>query len=195
MKDVSSYFKVVSKEMRRAQTVLSELREKKTRDARAFEKLNFEKEKRARILEGYARRREARKQKRIHEAENRGADAVVENREVAAIEAIFLEEGEEPAPSQKRVFHARPLNWQIVAEYYGQWGKVKTVRAFPYELENRTDRSVDQALKQWLIDFRAQRQFAVAKEAPAYGHEIDQILLSVIKERMATGLPTDDVTV
>ena len=194
MKDVSSYFKVVSKEMRRAQMVISELREKETRDARALEKLNFEKEKRARILEGYARSREARKQKRIHEAENRGADAVVENREVAAIEAIFLEEGEEPAPSQKRVFHARPLNWQIVAEYYGQWGKVKTVRAFPNELENRTDRSADQALKQWLIDFRAQRQFAVAKKAPAYGHEIDQILLSVIKERMATGLPTDDVT-
>ena len=95
MKDVSSYFKVVSKEMRRAQVVISELREKETRDARALEKLNFEKEKRARILEGYARSREARKRKRIDEAENRGADAVVENREVAAIEAIFLEEGEE----------------------------------------------------------------------------------------------------
>ena len=46
MKDVSSYFKVVSKEMRRAQMVISELREKETRNARALEKLNFEKEKR-----------------------------------------------------------------------------------------------------------------------------------------------------
>lgn len=196
MKNVNSYFKVVSKNMHAGLMVINELREKETREARALEKAKFEKEKRARILEGYARSNAARKKRRLDEAEQaeNAEAAIAENPEVEAIEAVFLEEGDEAPPAKKRNFNARPLNWKIIAEYYGQWGKIKTVRAFSDELEFRTDRSVDQALKQWLLDFRSQRVFRPASKAPAYGNAIDLELLKQIKDRMATGLPVDDVT-
>ena len=53
---------------------------------------------------------------------------------------------------QKRVFNVRPLNWRVIAEFYGQWGKHKTIRVF--SKKHRTERSVDEALKQWRICVR-----------------------------------------
>ena len=82
----------------------------------------------------------------------------------------------------------------MIAEHYGQWGKHKTIRVFSNELEHRTERSVDQALKQWLEDFRSQRLVVGVRKAPAYGNDIDIKLLEKVKDRMATGLPVDDVT-
>ena len=89
----------------------------------------------------------------------------------------------------------RPKNWEIIAEYYGQWGKYKTIPAFPDELAYRSERSSDQALRAWLLDFRAKKSFSnINKSAPAYGFDIDQLLFAEIKRRIAAGLPTDDVT-
>ena len=91
--------------------------------------------------------------------------------DVEAIECIVLEEHEEPVRVQKRVFNVRPLNWRVIAEHFGQWGKHKTIRVFSNESEHRTARSIDQALKQWLEDFRSQRLVVGVRKAPAYGND------------------------
>jgi hypothetical protein len=105
-----------------------------------------------------------------------------------------LEVSDVPVGVQKRAFNARPLNWKAIAEFYGQWGKKKTKAAFSSDFEHRTERSLDQALKQWLVDLRSKRDFTGRQKAPAYGYEIDQKLLCEVKVRMASGLPIDDST-
>ena len=82
----------------------------------------------------------------------------------------------------------------MIAKHYGQWGKHNTIRVFSNELEHRTERSVDQALKQWLEDFLSQRLVVGGRKATAYGNDIDIKLLEEVKDRIATGLPVDDVT-
>jgi hypothetical protein len=186
MRDVSSYFKSVSKEMRPILMAVDELKEKEAREAVAAEKVIVEKEKRARILAGYAKANAERKRKRIEQAENQ---AVVTDPNIAAIEEISLEDSDEPAGVQKRAFNARPLNWKVMAEFYVQWGKKKTKAAFSSDFKHRTERSMDQAL-----DLRSKRDFTGHKKAPAYGNEIDQKLLCEVKVIMASGLPIDDST-
>jgi hypothetical protein len=68
MRGVSSYFKSVSKEMRPILMAVDELKEKEAREAIAAEKVIVEKEKRARILAGYAKANAERKRKRIEQA-------------------------------------------------------------------------------------------------------------------------------
>jgi hypothetical protein len=58
---------------------------------------------------------------------------------------------------------------------------------------NRSDRSADQALKQWLLDYRAKKVSHLTIRAPTYGNDIDALLLTECKARMAAGLPMDDV--
>ena len=179
------------KEKRPILMAVDELKEKEAREAIAAEKVIVEKEKRARILAGYAKANAKRKRKCIEQAENQ---AVVADPNIAAIEVISLEVSDEPVGVQKRAFNARPLNWKVIAGFHGQWGKKKTDAAFSSDFEHRTERSLDQALKQWLVDLRSKRDFTGRKKAPAYGNEIDQKLLCEVKVRMASGLPIDDST-
>lgn len=68
------------------------LREKEAREARAAEKLIFEKEKTAKILAGYAKSNAERKKRRLAQAENHIAladQAVAVYPNVAAIEEFF----------------------------------------------------------------------------------------------------------
>jgi hypothetical protein len=53
---------------------------------------------------------------------------------------------------------------------------------------------VDQALKTWSRDLRENKGGLKGKRAPAYGFTIDLLLLKEVRERMATHLPVDDVT-
>ena len=194
MRNVNSYFKVVSPGMRACMIAVNELKEKEKSDARLDAKIAFDKEKRIRIVASYARSNAERKKRRLEKADNPDVAVAPVDPDVEAIESIVLEEYEEPVRVQKRISNVRPLNWRVVAEYCGQWGKHKTIRDFSNELKHRTKRSVDQALKQWLADFRSQRLVAGVKKAPAYGNDIDIKLLEEVKDRMASGLPVDDVT-
>lgn len=167
---------------------VKELNEKEKSDARLATKVALDKEKRARILASYAKSNEERKKRRLDKADNPALAVAPVDPNVEAIESIVLEEHEEPVRVQKRVFNVRPLNWRVIAEHYGQWGRHKTIRVFSNELEHRTERSVDQALKQWLEDFRSQRLVVGGRKASTYGNDIDIKLLEEIKDRMATGL-------
>ena len=95
--------------------------------------------------------------------------------------------------TKTRTQFSRPKNWAVIAEYYGQWGKNRTMKSFAKDMGNRSDRSADQALKQWLLDFRAKKLSFLTIRAPAYGNDIDALLLTECKGRMAAGLPMDDV--
>ena len=83
-----------------------------------------------------------RKQRRLEDSQN----AREFDPETAAIDDITLDMiDEEPQRVQKkRNQYARPKNWETIAEYYGQWGKNSTIRAFPNEFADRTNRSIDQ---------------------------------------------------
>ena len=95
---------------------------------------------------------------------------------------------------KKRTLLGRPNNWEIIAKHYGEWGMKNTIRTYPIELGKRSERSADQALRQWLLDFRAKKPSSqLNHRAPAYGHEIDLLLLKEVKVRIEAGLPVDDV--
>ena len=104
---------------------------------------------------------------------------------------------EEPQRVQKkRNQYARPKNWETIAEYYGQWGKNSTIRAFPNEFADRTNRSIDQALRKWCKDFNSKvlSKAYFQRKAPAYGNIIDLLLLAEVESRIEAGLPVDDTS-
>ena len=70
MKNVNSYFKVVSPEMRACMIAVNELKEKEKSNARLAAKVTFDKEKRARILASYSKSNEERKKRRLDKADN-----------------------------------------------------------------------------------------------------------------------------
>ena len=89
----------------------------------------------------------------------------------------------------------RPKNWEVIAEFYGQWGKRAAMRQFEEQLSDRSYRSIEQALVVWLEDFRAKKHSGnVGLKAPSYGNKIDLLLLEDVKARMLAGLPVDDVS-
>ena len=49
----------------------------------------------------------------------------------------------------------RPKNWDLIAEFYCQWGKRAAMRKFEEQLSDRSYRSIEQALVVWLEDFSA----------------------------------------
>ena len=191
MKKVSTIFPVVSKEMHAARSLVSNLIDDERAAARKEAKAKADKAKSERILEENARYNEIRKRKR-DEAKAAGllVDPVLD-----AIDNIFLEVAEPEIVDKKvRVQFSRPKNWTVIAEFYGQWGKSKTLMAFKEEFEGRSDRSADQALRQWLVDLRSKKLNIVSNRAQAYGSAIDNLLLAETKTRIAAGLPTDDTT-
>ena len=191
MRNVNSYFKVVSPEMRACMIAVNELNEKEKSNARLAAKVALDKD---RILASYAKSNEVRKKRRLDKADDPALAVAPVDPDVEAIESIVSEEHEERVRVEKRVFNVGRLNWRVIAEHYGQWGKHNTIRVFSNELEHRTKRSVNQAPKQWLEDFLSQRLVVGVRKAPAYGNDIDIKLLEEVKDRMATGLPVDDVT-
>ena len=191
MKKVSTFFSVVSKEMHAARSIVSNLIDDERAAARREAKAKADKAKSDRILEANARYNEIRKRKR-EEAKAAGllVDPVLD-----AIDNIFLDVAEpEVADKKVRVQFSRPKNWAVIAEFYGQWEKSKTLMVFQEEFEGRSDRSADQALRQWLVDFRSQKLIIASNRAPAYGTAIDNLLLAETKTRIAAGLPTDYTT-
>ena len=56
-----------------------------------------------------------------------------------------------------RTQFSRPKKWAVIAEYCGQWGKIRTMKSFAKDMGNCSDRSADQALKQWLLNFRSKK--------------------------------------
>ena len=89
----------------------------------------------------------------------------------------------------------RPKNWEVIAEFYGQWGKRAAMRQFEDQLSDRSYRSIEQALVVWLEDFRAKKHNGnVGLKAPSYGNKIDLLLLVDVKARMLAGLPVDDAS-
>ena len=95
---------------------------------------------------------------------------------------------------RKRSTHDRPDEWKEIAEYFDLWGRNKTVELYKETFGDRTQRSVDQALKTWSRDLRENNESFRGKRAPAYGFPIDLLLLKEVKERMVAKLPVDDVT-
>ena len=67
------------------------------------------------------------------------------------------------------------------------------MKSFAKDMGNRSDRSADQALEQWLLDFRSKKLAYLTIRAPAYGNDVDALLLTECKARMAAGSPMDDV--
>jgi hypothetical protein len=106
---------------------------------------------------------------------------------------LVEKESDEPMVKKTRKQFSRRKNWALIAEYYGQCGKKRTMNSFAKDMGNRSDRSADQALKQWLLDYRAKKVSHLTIRAPTYGNDIDALLLTECKARMAAGLPMDDV--
>ena len=107
MRNVNSYFKVVSPEMRACMIAVNELNEKEKSNARLAAKVALDKE---RILACYAKSNEVRKKRRLDKADNPALAVAPVDPNVEAIESIISEEHEEPVRVEKRVFNVRPLN-------------------------------------------------------------------------------------
>ena len=114
---------------------------------------------------------------------------------IAAIEDLTVDDGVEQQTSRKkRVQYARPSNWKDIAEYYDQWGKMATIKHFPDEFSGRSDTSSEQALRQWSIDRKNNKPFCKnsSNQPPAYGEDIDILIVEQVKIRIDCGLPCDD---
>ena len=95
---------------------------------------------------------------------------------------------------RKRSIHDRPENWRIIAAHHDLWGRSKTCEEFKNDLGDRTQRSIDQALRTWSRDLKENKEGLRGKRAPAYGFSIDLLLLKEVKERLNKNLSVDDVT-
>ena len=146
-----------------------------------------------RIREGYARANELRKNKPIEEAL---IPEVFVDPNIAMIEELDIAgEDDEAIQKPRRKQLNRPKNWEVIAEFYGQWGERAAMRLFEDQLSDRSYRSIEQALVVWLEDFRAKKQNGnVGLKAPSYGNKINLLLLVDVKARMLAGLPVDDAS-
>ena len=144
MRNVSSFFPAVSKDLHVSLSNVENVKERERMKVLAAAKEVSENVKRAKVLENYENSNQLKKQRRLEDSQN----AREFDPETAAIDDITLDMiDEEPQRVQKkRNQYARPKNWETIAEYYGQWGKNSTIRAFPNEFADRTKRSIDQAL-------------------------------------------------
>ena len=95
---------------------------------------------------------------------------------------------------RKRSIHDRPENWRIIAAHYDLWGRSKTWEIFKDDLCDRSQRSIDQALRTWSRDLKENKEGLRGKRAPAYGFSIDLKLLKEVRERLNQNLAVDDVT-
>ena len=195
MRSIGTYFKVVDADEHRIIEELRSLRERKRKEADDRTAADAAKAKSIRIREGYARANELRKNKTIEEAL---IPQVLVDPNIAMIENFDIvgEDDEavaaEQKPRRKQLY--RPKNWEVIAEFYGQWGKRAAMKQFGEQLSDRSFRSIEQALVVWLEDFRAQKHNTnVGNRAPSYGNRIDLLLLGDVKARMLAGLPVDDV--
>lgn len=126
---------------------------------------------------------------RVHEDKN-GDDECIDK----AVDEISVDLLSSSSSKRKRLIHDRPDEWKEIAEYFDLWGRNKTVELYKETFGDRTQRSVDQALKTWSRDLRENNESFRGKRAPAYGFPIDLLLLKEVKERMIAKLPVDDVT-
>ena len=151
MRKVSSFFPAVSKDLHVSLSNVENVKEREKMKVLAAAKEVSENVKRAKILENYESSNQLRKQRRLEDRQN----AREFDPETAAIDDITLDMiDEEPQRVQKkRNQYARPKNWDIIADHYGHWGKNSTILAFPNEFVDRTNRSIDQALRKWSKDF------------------------------------------
>ena len=125
---------------------------------------------------------------------NHPACIPVANNAIDDIDDVEVELAKDNEMKRKRSIHDRPEEWKTIAEYYDQWGKNKTWEYFKELFGDRTQRSVEQALKTWSNDLKCNKEGIKGKRAPAYGFEIDFLLLDEVKERITNNLPVDDVT-
>ena len=72
-------------------------------------------------------------------------DPVVAKIDNATLDIVYEERGDK----KKRQTFTRPNKWEIIADYYKTWGKNSTIRAYPLEFGDRSDRSASQALLKW----------------------------------------------
>jgi hypothetical protein len=144
LRNISSFFPAVSKDLHVTLLNVENVRDKEKMKSLAAAKEVAENLKRTKILENYDRNNQLRKQRRLKDRQN----AIEIDPETVAIDDITFDMiAEEPRAQQvKRKQYARPKNWETIAEYYGQWGKNSTIRAFPNEFSDRTSRSIDQAM-------------------------------------------------
>ena len=96
---------------------------------------------------------------------------------------------------KKRQALTRPKNWLEIAEFYDQKGKNLTIKTYPDEFSDRSDRSADQALRQWRSDLKSKIQFNLIKNgrAPAYGNDVDLLLKKQVNSRTIDGLSTSNI--
>ena len=188
MKNISSYFPVQSKKVH---LLLAQLE-----NARDIE----EAEEKAAIAEAVEDRRKASSECRQAAHDDALRRRALGDRKVDPvmdfIDGICCDERPSDSASQKmkRKTTDRPNNWEIIALHYAQWGKKNTIQSFQEELGGRSERSADQALRQWSSDLKSKKSNVINSRGPVYGNEIDLLLIKEVKVRIDAGLPVDDAT-
>ena len=134
MREVSSYFAPVSKQMHLGLQHVANIKdkEKNSRDKEIMEaKIEARKvEKKAssaRVLAKYNRANELRKSGRqaitVDDPVKWYIDEII-------CDELVEEESDEPMVKKTRKQFSRPKNWAVIAEFYGQWGKNRTMKSF-----------------------------------------------------------------
>ena len=96
------------------------------------------------------------------------------------------------APIKKRILHARPTNWAIIAEGANIYGNYSTIRTYQAVFSNASSVTSNKRLSRWRKDLKDGKQPNQNKYHLAYSSEIDKELFEAVLVRRSEGGPSVD---
>ena len=96
------------------------------------------------------------------------------------------------SPHAKRIHHARPVNWEIIAEEAKIYGNYSTLKTYASVFANATSIAATRRLNRWKCDLKNGKVSETRKAILAYSREIDVELSDLVTIRGSAGLSIDN---
>jgi hypothetical protein len=196
MQQLTSYFRVVSKERHQLNIAMAQVVDSERQQAnrsRLLQEESIQNEIRtANRIASIVRRRATTDEARCLQnviRDSRTAEQIVRDQIDEICEDVI-----DVQQKKRRICSKRPHNWQVIAEYALSYGNEPAICAFKESFENASNTAIYQRVLLWKKDLATGKLQIHSKRGkmPIYGKEIDDLLLLDFNKRRDAGLNVDD---